>query len=398
VARLLVTGTMSRGDILDMFTVARDSCDLTFVEYERGWGDGIDRRMYQRFGRLTTWEAHASADELLEQTQPDRIAFLFTTSLNQVVLRAAARQYGIEAVHVEHGYRPPIADEINRRTTARTRADGHHSGLRTHAFFARSLPRRGRSATNLAMYAHAVRRGGASHEVLRSFADLRRADRYVSFSRECFAHHRDVDRLPQPVADSAEFTGIPQFDDFRMVHDAEPGKSILLVDHQLHNARIFGWDEAFRQAWVDELVRTTRAAGFALYVKLHPGDRSGAWSRHEDEKDVQLVERADLVTLSSQVSVVLGTCSTLQLPFAALPHVAMITLEIHPEPGWFASRRFVEAGVAEPVRSFSELGAKLDQHARLRARQEAAKPEFTSRFLEKLDGSAGARLAAALTR
>jgi hypothetical protein len=396
VARLLVTGTISRGDILDMFAVTRERCDLTFVEYERGWGDGIDRQLYDEFGRLTTWEDQNSADELLDREQPDRLVFLFTTSLNQVVLRSAARQRGIEAVHVEHGYRPPIADEINQRTTARTRASGHHSGLRTHAFFARSLPRRGRVAPSLVRYAHAVKRGGASRDVLRSFADLRRADRYVSFSRECFDHHLDVDRVPVAIADSTEFTGIPQFDDFRMVQDAQPGRSILLVDHQLHNARIFGWDESFRQAWVDSLVRTTHAAGFTLYVKLHPGDRSQAWRLHEANENVQLVERADLVDLSREISVVLGTCSTLQLPFAALPHIAMITLEIHPEAGWFASRRFVETGVAEPVRSFSELATALDRFDEIRAHQRRSKPAFTSRFLEKLDGRAGARLADAL--
>lgn len=396
--RLLVTGTMSRRDILEMFTVSRARAELIFVEYERGWGDGVDPRLYQDFGDLVTWEAYSSANKLLDQTGPDRLVFLFTNSLNQVALRVAARHRGIESIHAEHGYRPPIAAEINRYATAHTREGAHYSSFRTHSFFARSLVRSGRSAGALAKYASAVRREGASPAVLRSFADLRRVDRYVSFSAECFDHHRDVDLLPAALSESVVFTGIPQFDDFRITSTSEPERSILLIDHQLHNARIFGWDERFRRAWVERLVSVAKRAGFKLFVKLHPGDRSDSWRNCWGDPGVQIVQREDLGTLARRVSVVLGTCSTLQLPFAALPHVAMITLEIHPEPDVFASRRFVEAGVAEPVRDFSELLVALEKSDELRVSQEPFKAAFTKRFLERLDGRAGERLAAALTR
>ncbi len=389
---------MSRRDILEMFTVPRTRAELIFVEYERGWGDGIDPGVYQDFGDLVTWEAHSSANKLLEETGPDRVVFLFTNSLNQVALRVAARNKGIESIHAEHGYRPPIAAEINRYTTARNRNDNHFSSFRTHSFFARSLVTSGGAAGVLAKYASAVRREGASPAVLRSFADLRRVDRYISFSAECFDHHRDVDRLPAPFSESVVFTGIPQFDDFRITPISQPERSILLIDHQLHNGGIFGWDERFRRIWIERLVAVAKSAGFRLFVKLHPGDRSDSWRSYWDEPSIQIVEREDLAELARRVSVVLGTCSTLQLPFAALPHVAMITLEIHPESDVFASRRFVEAGVAEPVRDFSGLLVALESFDELRVGQQPFKAAFTKRFLERLDGRAGDRLAAALTR
>jgi hypothetical protein len=400
--RVLITGTVTstviRRDILEMFGSLAGAAELTFVEYD--WGDAeFDGSAFDRFGELTTWEAEGSADALLARVRPDRVALLFNSSRNQVALRAAARDRGVETVHVEHGYRLPADDAPAALFEHGPRiGDARASGVRTHAFFARSLlRRRPRVAAGLVRYGVAVARaGGATPEVLREFADLRRPDRYVSYSQECFDFHRDIDRVP-PGPAPASFSGVPQFDDFRVSAGADPRPEALLVDHMFHNAGLFGWDERFRREWVDRIAQAVFAAGFErLHVKPHPGDRSGAWEPYAGDERVRVVGRDELAELSGAVSVVLGTWSTMQMPFAAQPQIATISLEIHPEPDRFPSRRFVEAGVAEPVRDFAELTARLREADALARRQRAAKPAFTKRFLERLDGGAGKRMAAAL--
>ena len=71
-------------------------------------------------------------------------------------------------------------------------------------------------------------------EAMRTFAEIRRPDRYISYSRECFAYHQDVDRIPLELSEQATYTGVPQFDDFR-VSDGDPSDAVVLIDHQFHN-------------------------------------------------------------------------------------------------------------------------------------------------------------------
>jgi hypothetical protein len=398
VTKLLITGTMSRSDIVQAFERLDGKAELTFVEYERDWGQGIDPSVYQGRGQLITWEESRSADAILRSVRPDRVVFLFTSSINQVALRVAARERGIETVHVEHGYRLPAADAPNALTTAHRPGGRRLGDRRTHLFFSRSLLRRRPSAAaNLARYAAKITRAGGTPEVLREFADLRRPDRYVSYSQECFNYHRDVDRIPDRVAAATVFTGVPQFDDFRIA-DAEPViGDVLLIDHQFHNSGLFGWTDAFRREWVREVAQRVFGAGAKrLHVRLHPGDRSHAWDPLVAEHDIHIVPRRALPELALRVPLVLGTFSTMQLPFAALPHIAMISLEIHPEPSWFPSRRMAEAGVVQPVRTYGELATALEHTSELLRRQQPKKPEFTARFLERLDGGAADRLARSL--
>jgi hypothetical protein len=326
------------------------------------------------------------------------VVFLFTSSINQVALRVAARERGIETVHVEHGYRLPAADAPSALTTAHRPGGRRLGDRRTHLFFSRSvLRRRPSAATNLVRYAAKITRTGGTPDVLREFADLRRPDRYVSYSQECFNYHRDVDRIPDRVAAATVFTGVPQFDDFRIA-DAQPVTGeVLLIDHQFHNSGLFGWNDGFRREWVREIAERVFAAGTKrLYVRLHPGDVSRAWDPLLREYGIQIVPRRVLPKLALRVPLVLGTFSTMQLPFAALPHIATIALEIHPEQGWFPSHRMAQAGVVVPVRTYEELAAALRHPSDLLERQQPRKPEFTARFLERLDGRAAERLAGSL--
>jgi hypothetical protein len=88
--------------------------------------------------------------------------------------------------------------------------------------------------------------------------------------------------------------------------------------------------------------------------------------------------------------------STLQLPLAGLDWMTSIAVEVHPRQGIAMSSRMTEAGVAQPVFSFAELGTALAEAPALHERQRGAKPAFVERFLHRLDGRAEERLTEAL--
>ena len=391
---LLVVGTMNRPDVVSMFRHV--DARLTFLEYEDNFGVRLDPAFYEPFGDVTTWEGHRSVDRLLDELRPDRVAMISINSREQVALRVAARERGMEVVHVEHGYRLPLSTRLE--SEAESRGARHRSpGVMRHAFFLRSLAgRRERGRTQLARYAYGTVRH-RHHQLLLSSADLRRPDRYVSFAPECFAFHRDADRVPEALAERTVYTGVPQFDPFR----DEPGEvdpdAVVLVDTQIHNAGIRGWDQGFRTAWVRELheVVCTRAKK-TLYVKEHPGDVTHAWAQYDGRGVVRLESLDEVAERSRTAPLALGIMSTLQMPVAALANTATITLEIHPKGGPPLSQRWVEAGVCEPVESFDELSAALARSDELRARQAPNKPSFTEQFLHRLDGRAGKRLGEAL--
>lgn len=398
--RILVAATLGRADLLAMFERLAEHAELTFVEY--AGTPGATPQLYAPYGSLTTWEEHRSARALLRAVEPDLLAMLAIGSRNQLALRCEARRRGLRTVHVEHGYRLPrqvqLALSLGRSTPANgagTRVTG--STPATHRFFAASLPRLPLAdAAHLARYA-LPSVGGASHEAQAAVVDLRRPDRYVSFSPECFAFHRDFDRVPPELAERTVFTGVPQFDCFRSDRAAEPDSGdVVLVDHQLHNSGILGWDERFHREWAESIRAAVRAAGRRLVVKSHPGDRTSPWAAYDDGS-VEIVPSIELLERRARAArVTLGIMSTLQLPPAGLDWMTSIAVEVHPRQGVAMSSRMTEAGVAQPVFSFAELGTALADVPALHERQRPAKPAFVERFLHRLDGGAGERLTEAL--
>ena len=108
--RLLIVGTMNRPDVVGMFRGVE--ARMTFLEYEDNWGVRLDPAIYEPFGGVTTWERHRSVDTVLEDLRPDRIAMVSINSREQVALRVAARERGLEVLHVEHGYRLPLQTRL----------------------------------------------------------------------------------------------------------------------------------------------------------------------------------------------------------------------------------------------------------------------------------------------
>ena len=394
--RIMVVAALGRRDIVSMFDLLVGQAELTFVEYARNWGHGLDPAAYEGIGRLTTWEEHSSADALLDSVRPTRVAMLSIGSRNQLALRAAARRRGIPVDHVEHGYRLPATVRQDPALGGAARS-GPRSTVRGNRFFVDSTIREGfPGAVRLAEAGfRATLDGGAiAHPRL---ARARRPDRYVSFSEECFAYHRVADRVPVELADRTVFVGVPQFDVFAIDRlGSMDCRTAIMADHQLHNAGLRGWDARYRHEWARRLEHTLRDASWKLVVKRHPGDRENIW-RDADPMVVSQVDSIEeLASRATTASLVLGTGSTLQLPLMALPRAAAVALEIHPKPGPDLSGPIVDAGVAEPVTSFGGLGQALRRVPALRQAQVERKPAFVKRFLFQLDGNARHRLAAAL--
>lgn len=385
-----------------MFEQVADRAELTFVEYASTPGPGATPRLYEPYGRLTTWEEHRSARSLLRAVQPDLIAMLAIGGRNQIALRCQAKRQGVRTIHLEHGYRLPLATQRALREEQQTSGNGAprwtKSTLATHRFFAGSLPwLPPAEAARLVRYA-LPSIGGASFEALGTVAELRRPDRYVSFAPECFAFHRELDLVPSGLAEETLFVGVPQFDCFRSDRGgAEPDSgTVVVIDHQLHNTGLLGWNPEFHREWIEGIHAAVVATGRRLVVKIHPGDRTSRWAEYADGS-VEIVPSIEqLEQRARSARIVLGIMSTLQLPLAGLDHTTMITVEIHPRPREVLSSRLVGAGVAHPVASFDELRTALDDASALHERQLSAKPAFVEQFLHRLDGRAEERLTEAL--
>jgi hypothetical protein len=401
--RILVAATIGRADQLAMFEQLAGRAELTFVEYAST--PGVTAELYEPYGRLTTWERHRSARALLREVEPDLLAMFATGGRNQLVLRREAKRLGVRTIHLEHGYRLPLAAQRALREEGPAMTNGGvparrwtRSWLATHRFFAASLPGLPPAeAARLARYA-LPSVGGASLEALAAVAALRRPDRYLSFAPACFEFHRELDRVPPELAERTLYVGVPQFDCFRADRGGvEPDSGdVVVIDHQLHNTGFLGWDPAFHREWVEGIHAAAVASGRRLVVKAHPGDRHSHWAAHDDGS-VEIVSSLELLERRARSArVVLGIMSSLQLPLAGLDHTASIAVEVHPRPGEVLSTPLVEAGVAEPVVSFEQLRAAFGETSDLHRRQLDAKPAFVERFLHRLDGRAGERLTAAL--
>jgi hypothetical protein len=400
---ILVTGTIDRPDILSMFRDVAGRTALTFVEYYFNWGIESHPEYFEAYGPLRFWHEFRHANDLLDQLRPDRIVFFYISSLNQVALKVAAQQRGIPTLHLEHGFRQRYADSLDhllltdwaepRLNLSKVRRELPHI-VRNHAFFLRSLPRlRPPARSELFRYGLETYARGLSLGRRLKFGRLRQPDRYIAFSPEIFEFHRVQDALTEQDMERVTYIGLPQFDPYCNLPAApiDP-RNVILIDHQNHGGKIFGWTLDFRREWVEKIHQIITDLGLRLFVKQHPGDLSNAWAPYLDKGNVEIIDHTRLRELLPSTRVILGGFSTMQLPVTGLPHTVLITLEIHPEAVEPASKQFIEAGVASAVTTFDQLRAHLMNIERLADDQSRHKASFVEQFLHKMDGQAGARL------
>src|SRR5205807_8581635 len=121
----------------------------------------------------------------------------------------------------------------------------------------------------------------------------------------CFEFQAKLDCLRRDMFDNVVFTGVPQFDDFGAASaDSIDEKAVILVDNQLHNAGLFGWTPSRRREWVQELHNLAVDLDLRLYVKLHPGDKSGAWDSWLQTGRVEIVDFPRLVELARTTRII----------------------------------------------------------------------------------------------
>ncbi|UJR80412.1 hypothetical protein [Sandaracinus amylolyticus] len=400
--RILATGAINRPDILAVLDKLRPVAQLEFVEYSQMYSEPLAPERYAPYGPVTPWEQYTSAQSLLDSTRPAAIVLFYVSSLNQVALRIAAHSRAIPTIHVEHGIRLSPEDPLARRflrEQAQKRFSRRRpsliSTLANYRFALGTWARlTGVHRAALGRYLATVGLRGATYEVLQSTANIRRPDGYLSFSEQCLAYHRDVDRIPGSWP--TKLVGFPQFDEFLpRTADVDPRLAVL-IDHQFHNLGLFGWTNDFRTTWVARIVDLVEKFDLRLLVKQHPEDRSGAWERWRGHPRIEVVDRDGLMDALPRVGLILGTFSTLQIPLAAMPHTALVTLEIHPNPDEFPSRSFVETGAATAAFTWDALERLISRRAELAREQAARKDAFIEKFLHKMDGRAGERLRDAL--
>src|SRR5579863_6819704 len=117
--RILVVGAINRPDIIAMFRDVREACELHFLEYYYNWGIRANPAHYADYGRVHFWHEYGHAGKLLDDIKPARIVSFYLSSLNQVALRAVARDRGIPVFHLEHGFLPRWGEEPPRTSGAR---------------------------------------------------------------------------------------------------------------------------------------------------------------------------------------------------------------------------------------------------------------------------------------
>lgn len=395
---ILISGTINRPDILKMFDLLKDQ-ELTFVEYAACLNENT-AEVYAPYGPVFSWRDFKSADELLDKTRPERVVLLFNSSFNQVALRLAAKRRAIPVIHLEHGFRlradadaQKELDAVAKKQRSTQRFLKPKELLENNAFLTGTLlTLRGEERDQLLEYLELTYFEVPDTHSLRASAQIRRCDAYVTYSREIFEYARELDDIGPDVP--VHLIGIPQFDDFReQVTNVIPN-SVLLVDHQYANQGYYGWNIEFRKAWADKLVKMVEDSGRRLFVKTHPGDRSGVWTPFIATNAVSLVDKDELISIGYEI--ILGILSTLLLPLASQVHTTVFTLEIHPAPTYLVSAPLVDSGVASPVFSWFELESHFRRHNKIADEQFLHKSSFTSRFLTSLDGLATRRLRQAI--
>jgi hypothetical protein len=386
-----------------MFRDVAPSADLTFVEYYFNYGLEAHPEYFAPYGALRFWHEFKDANALLDAVRPDRVVFLYISSLNQVALKVAAQARGIPTLHLEHGFRLRFSEPLHRTLLARQtgarfnlvklRRELPHI-VRNHAFFLRSVARtRAPVRRELLAYGFESYARGLSVDTRLRYGRLRQPDHYIAFSPEIFEFHREQDALTAQDMKKVTFIGLPQFDSLcNLPNETIDPHNVILIDNRNHEGNIFGWTLEFRREWVKKLNQTTQDLGLKLFVKEHPGDASKSWAPYVARGEVELIDHTRLRELLPKTRLILGGFSTMQLPLIVLPHTVFLALEIHPEKGHVASDQFVDAGVVSAVEDFEDLRAKLTDWKRLAAEQSQHKEAFTQRFLFKMDGKAGARL------
>jgi hypothetical protein len=395
--KILFIGDYCRTDYLSMLDMSRDACDFWFLYFASP--DEEQDKTYLNYGQAIYWSDYRSAQDLLQALVPHKVLFLYIDTYHSVVLNIACKAAGIFTYHLEHGMRADysiaydvtVSPQLHQSPYSRFRAFLYNFGdrIKSRLFLKNSIRQFSEEDAAFAKEYISVRHRKNYLETFKIVKSLKRiADCYISFSPKVYEVHEQHDHLTR--SQRVHFIGIPYFDELATVKQTVPERAILFIDQPLAEKNLLQWSLAYKKAFVEELATIARQHNYKLYVKPHPQQDIAPWQ--DIRKDVSIINDEELLQLSGSIPIVIGFYSTYLMPFAAMPHTTLITLENHPAGNLNVSKSFVNAGVAHPVYSLAELPEALHNIAHLHQQQLPDKKKFEQDWLYKFDGKAGERL------
>jgi hypothetical protein len=400
--KILFIGDYCRVDYLSLLKDAIPYCDFYFLYYS-SVKEEINKN-YLQAGTAIYWSDFLDVYDLLHHIQPDKTIFLYVESYNSMVLNLACKETGITTYHLEHGLRADYvlgfdpAYSPYPRKTYKTKIKDFlkvilqlKTRLRSRKFFLNSINKLHPEDAAFAKKFFQIR---SRHNFLETFRILnspkRKPQIYISFSPKVYQVHQIEDKL---TADQAvHFIGVPYFDDLAHVKAKTTENYILFIDQPLVEHHLLGWRESDRAYTLKNLYQVCKKYNYKLFVKLHPKQSIKSWRDLNTNDNIEFAENHQLPKIAEKVKVVIGFYSTLLLPFAALPHITLLTFENHPAGKLDVSKPFIDAGVAHPIYNLKELSGALENIDQLHRQQLPHKNTFEKEWLFKFDGKAGERL------
>lgn len=346
------------------------------------------------------WNDFRSAQEVLDEIEPDSVVFMSLSGLRVIALNMVARRRGIPTFVFQHGYFRSLADYLSLPSGPPARVHGTKSvksgssALQAIAFMLRSNGARQplETARAISMVLMA-REAGYYRSQLRFRFRGRMPDRYITYSQETSEIHRQLDGAK---VSSITPIGIPEFDPiFRLLasSNAERARTVLLIDSPNAENRygVTTTTPKKKATFLEELAARLAERGCRLVVKLHPETFAATWLPAAD--NLEYVRDEAVGPLIQQARACLGFDSTLTIP-AVIARPTMLFAEV--ESGLTKKAR--ELGVATVVKGVDYSDAQLDAVLDAKERSPVLLERFTTSFAHSADGNATQRLAAELKK
>jgi len=344
------------------------------------------------------WNDFRSAQEVLDEIEPDRLVFMSLSGLRPIALNMVARRRDIPTFIFQHGYFRSLENYLSlgasrSKVVAPAKVSTGSSAAEAVRFLLRStfLQEPVESLQAIAMLIEA-RRAGHYRSQLRFRFNGRMPDRYITYSEATSEIHRQLDG----ARDSSIIpVGIPEFDPiFRRLACSKPrgDKHVLLIDSPTAENR-YGMMTTSMESkirFLTDISLRLRERGYPLVVKLHPETYEASWL--PDGAGIQYVRDTDIGSLIQDARACMGFDSTLVIPAVIARPTMLFELS---ESTLMSGAR--ELGVAIVVRGLECSDGELDALLDCEDRPPEPVREFTMRFAHSADGYATRRLGCALS-
>ena len=398
-----------RRDLLKNVAGGATGADSYFLESFRP--EEISDPFISTLGKVIFWRDYPDAVAILEALRPEKIVCMHIESYYHIALRLAARHLRIPVVFIDHGIRFANQATLQKQVyearpytlTQRIRRS-RPGGLLTrlyNRFFAATMKRIDPAVAKQGKKMFLTRATGTPLSLMQKHADGLRPDAIIAYSPETMKAHAAMFQLPAGFT-QVTFTGIPSLDPFAPFLAPAAGqgsdkKSLLWIDQPMHEQKILGWTADAKLSFYRNLVRAAQAAGYVLYLKLHPWNKP-VHEQLEPEYREAIRVVADLTPeLITGISSAGSFNSALLLGFCAMPGVATFCMEVHPVTATPAfAQELTKWGTAALLRSYEELQHLLARPEAFLEEKQARIPAFIQEAAYAMDGHASERITEAL--